>query len=124
MKATELRIGNWVKIKPINPPSNHNTCEITSADFARSLKIEGYFNCYEPIPLTEEWLKRFGFEKHINGWVLEDNFITIHSDDMDNDVFIRTGGMSKAEYITCVDYVHQLQNLYFSLTGEELTLIK
>ena len=69
MKATELRIGNLVrhsKDKSINvvqflSPFNEgfaNTTILTNSYFP-PFTIESA----EPIPLTEEWLLKFGFEK-------------------------------------------------------------
>jgi hypothetical protein len=72
----------------------------------------------EPIPLTEEWLLKFGFHldpyknfelNNIN--INRLNFkLTIFEDDDRYDIPIKT------------KYVHQLQNLYFALTGEELII--
>ncbi len=65
----------------------------------------------EPIPLTEEWLVKFGFE----GWDKGDY----------------TMNLSNANFYKLpiwqplaknIKHVHQLQNLYFALTGEELTI--
>lgn len=73
-----------------------------------------------PIPLTEEWLLKFGFIKM--DWTENENCyeksFVLQKDDkegynlMDNDVAT----------LQQFKYVHQLQNLYFALTGEELTL--
>jgi hypothetical protein len=79
---------------------------------------------YEPIPLTEEWLVKFGFEDRIetgvciayhyghnpitNDWMIE--LIKIHEDSF---YFYKNGHFK-------IVFVHQLQNLYFALTGEEL----
>ncbi len=73
------------------------------------------------IPLTEEWLIKFGFEKtnvdiffkHIGEKALSiylesNNLTTLLSFDFQETPLRR------------VKYVHQLQNLYFALTGEEL----
>lgn len=67
----------------------------------------------KPIPLTEDWLERFGFRKSHRGKFEHDN--------LPYDIYGGTGlymhGV-KPE----IKHVHQLQNLYFALTGEELTL--
>lgn len=75
---------------------------------------------FNPIPLTEEWLLNFGFRKregqtyyHLKfdkTWVSLDSILVKW---YGNDV----GG------ITMIDYVHQLQNLFFALEGEELSVI-
>lgn len=101
MKATELRIGNWI---------NHNNLGKIYIDgispHCNDFKIDNVFewvylkNC-EPILLTEEWLLRFRFDNNhwATKWIL-----------------------TKIPIPTGIEYVHQLQNLYFALTGEELTL--
>jgi len=73
---------------------------------------------YEPIPLTEEWEVKFGFEQtseysielNISGYCLEVQF------KWGNKTFY-----NGAE-IKPLLYVHQLQNLYFSLTQTELEI--
>ena len=70
----------------------------------------------EPIPLTEEWLFKLNF---INDRVLEfyRNDITDSTIIIDYN-FICLLGYSHVK----LKYVHQLQNLFFALTGEELEL--
>lgn len=68
---------------------------------------------YEPIPLTEEWFYKFGFSKS-NVW-FEKNGIELFNI---ADLYFRAKYPIKAD----VKFVHQLQNLYFALTGEELTV--
>ena len=73
----------------------------------------------EPIPLTEEWLLKLGFKK--TEW---DNFNSYRLMIGNNDytiVLYSDGNCEVGDIITCkIEYVHQLQNLYFALTGEEL----
>lgn len=81
---------------------------------------------FRPIPLTEEWLLKFGFENKLNEytnlWVKKNNWFHFEYDQDEKKWFcIMTSG---GRTITDIEYVHKLQNLYFSLTGEELTLIK
>lgn len=77
----------------------------------------------EGIPLTEEWLVKMGFEKRVDG----DDFNIWHWYELqilpdiafvqgNLDVFILDHDNIR------VQFVHQLQNLYFALTGEELKL--
>ena len=113
MKATELRIGNYViekgKIKPMYSISNHN-----AKDYSR----------IEPIPLTEEWLKKLGFKLVFagqgDGYIYEYGelckTLTIHSRDRNKFLYSTFNSCEKH-----IQYVHQLQNLYFALTNEELT---
>ena len=105
MKANELRIGNWVKRKGLVVQCDH-----MSVDNCYSWPEQ-----YEPIPITEEWLVKFGFEevkRYGDGvWRVHDFILIFYPDecflcDCDIDVKIK--------------HVHQLQNLYFALTGKEL----
>ena len=80
---------------------------------------------FNKVELTEEWLLRFGFEKaplvdkYLKGYFTYDSklkYFTYFTD-------IEDGGyeniiIQKEK----LKYVHQLQNLYFALTGEELIL--
>lgn len=88
---------------------------------------KGYGNLF-PIAISEAWLLRLGFEKHkdvfslsINdGGVIEykkdgDKYIISYEIPSMNDPY--EIGIHQMEHIKAV---HQLQNLYFSLTGKEL----
>jgi hypothetical protein len=112
IQAKELRIGNWVY-------DREDKCDIQIMD----LDDLRYFMYYEPIPLTEEWLLKFEFEKKNNQYILDDYCVEL--------IFDKTGwlmgefdfNVDNFNYIgTNINYIHQLQNLYFALTGEELIL--
>ena len=115
MKANELRIGNWVF-------DNDQLEEFTIE--SDTLFDESDGDCMEkhikPIPLTEEWLVKFGAEKvneiseYFDG---EDMYSYELYLDGAECLFDRKCNCQPYEHIK---YVHQLQNLYFALTGEEL----
>lgn len=122
MNAAELRIGNWIylfsKYKPYQIMNGHHIGEIQDAPMFFEAK---------PIPLTEEWLLRFGFEKFNHSvkeyWAINDFEIEIHC----NKFPVRICGGESAPHLTQfighgTKYVHQLQNIYFALTGEELKI--
>lgn len=127
MKATELRIGNYVSNNGFIP------YEINSIDILHCVKFE---NSFEPIPLTEEWLLNFGFEKEEID--TEDFFEIKYKKQINEDIFI-----NYADDFSCslyyneersgkdigvlpkwqqINTVHGLQNLHFALTGEELKI--
>jgi hypothetical protein len=65
------------------------------------------------ITLTEEWLVKFGvnkLHKNIKVSYWNDDFLHEQMTLRINETLIK------------IKHVHQLQNLYFALTGEELTL--
>ena len=103
MKAQELRIGNYLKkdvVVKIDARSIFDIWEETKE--------------YQPIPLTEEWLLRFGFVSNPYQDRYENQSIHIECN--------KTRGVTELwiESMPHIKYVHQLQNLYFALTGEEL----
>jgi hypothetical protein len=116
MKANDLRIGNLVYVsdnetniifKEITPINIHNLMHLTGWDKS-PIDIE-----FEPIQLTEEWLLKFGFEK--NGTIAI--LYTLNN----VDVWELNGGFANILDLP-IQYVHQLQNLYFALTNQELTI--
>lgn len=75
-----------------------------------------------PIPLTPEILVKCGFKKLNNAWVPIDYSATDYLkwsftiwDNKDG-----TYRYNSAEFIPELKSLHQLQNLYYALTGEEL----
>jgi hypothetical protein len=111
MKASELRIGNWVK-----SPLYGVEYEIEFIYESPTIKE------IEPIPLTEEWLLKFRFEKYYEYYVNSHLEISEMKSKKGYDAYCTD--MDFSIFMTEVKYVHQLQNLYFALTGEELILNK
>lgn len=73
-------------------------------------------DCYKPIPLTEEWLVKFGgqvyeFDHKENQYRIEDDLFVI-----------RGGKIYHYGTNVCLDCVHTLQNLIFALRKKELIL--
>ena len=129
MKASELRIGNFIE--------QPNRVGKVSEIWGEAVKIEGYNNGYDynhtsPIELNEQWLIDLGFEK-ILFYDIDGHYYKLElSDEPFNDLYLLSdegldGNFSSVEIIEHSDtfkykYVHQVQNLYFALTGKELTL--
>jgi hypothetical protein len=116
MKANELRIGNWVRWNY----EERSEGNVYPVEYGYELDdIKNNPNIVKPIPLTEEWLVKFGFDfdGYCSYWKSE---IELTKDTMDEHFqsFNNVGsGLCQKE----IKYVNQLQNLYFALTGEELT---
>ena len=109
VQANELRLGNWLT-------------NFVGTDFkVNQIPISGMFPHPKPIPLTEEWLLKFGFEKtkhtgyYDKKWLSGDFFFD------GKKLLVITEGLIDGDFID-IKFVHQLQNLYFCLTGEELTI--
>ena len=113
IQANELRIGNWVKYQFHDGLKEVKIC---SNDFKMldDENLKKYKERYEPIPLTEQWLIDFGFGKHIT----LDTYPTYSLNNINvNDGVVFIVGFG---FVNHIKHVHQLQNLYFALTGLEL----
>ena len=120
MDARELRIGNLIT------EYDNVLIQVSCWEFekARLNNNEDEMPWMQPIPLTEEWLLKFGFledEKYDNTYckylsVL--NGFTTMEYDLDNNLLLLDNMEIK------IKHVHQLQNLYFALTGKELEITK
>ena len=152
MKANELRLGNYFCPINRDAPHNIPHMPIESVIYKiwtiEPFKITGCFydqiyaqvkemtvfdiKDISPILLTEEWLLRFGFNKkegeHNIGLptgggselsIENDNSTALTRSQLCDGVF--TNGFDYV-YIKDCEYVHQLQNLYFALSGTELEL--
>lgn len=116
MKANELRIGNWVE------QPNDGVTRVTAILNDLQIKTEtGYIDKYcRPIPLTEEWLLKFGFEKADEIYFIEFDVYSMTIKEYEKGKYI-LNPETHFNYVD-IEYVHQLQNLYFALTGQELEL--
>ena len=111
MKSNELRIGNLVNV-------NSDMLSVTGADIA-------YFdfngNDYSQILLTPEILEKAGFRHLAEGvYELSTETLSIAWDETGLDIAFE--GNDIGYDLDHIKSLHQLQNLYFALTGEELPI--
>lgn len=113
MKPTEFRLNNWVNYHDDNLEPIPHPVQISVSDLILMVnEAEGC--CYEPILLTPEILEKAGF----NNW---------DKSKYSNDAICLTSNGDGFLYLANqrhvnLFYIHQLQNLYFVLTGEELNI--
>ena len=122
MEANELRIGNLVG--SYNKGEEDRVLTINAQNILVEAKAnkQGYTR-YRPIPLTEEWLLKFGFMKSKVSSQFDKEKLTIQiANELEYHKKGRVYFNSWAILEESIKYVHQLQNLYFALTGEELTI--
>jgi hypothetical protein len=131
MKASDLRIGNYLlfvnKLQEVSSIHSDNTIRL------RKTKNDNCHGCYSvdsiainPIPLTEELLLTFGFEYHS----FDKNYVIKNKDGYCNSIkkydgeWCYNNDISDANcyFIRELKYIHQLQNLYYALNEEELTI--
>jgi hypothetical protein len=133
MKENELRVGNYVEYNLSSGAFDDETevkpLKVTGIDVSDRvhsfvLLSDGHgkyvFDELKPITLTGEILIRFGF-----GRVGNTAYRTV-TKNLNYQLFLsktQNGyNTTDAVLLNPLQYVHQLQNLYFALTGEELTL--
>lgn len=119
MNLNELRIGNYIQYYGDMHGYVLSVADIGSPKIFVTAKGGGY-TCthdYEGILLTTEWLEKFGFEKPKN----RDCYIKKRLQVWKQMAYLIEEDTLIAHWIPVkLEYVHQLQNLYFALTGEEL----
>lgn len=115
MEIKELRIGNYISPLGIGITKVEGFCIwdnlIQSSNFA-----ERDIEDFEPIPLTEDWLLKFGLKK-IEEYCFE--LDDIHVNTKRELMWITTKCKIELEF-NIPNYIHELQNLYFALTRKEL----
>jgi hypothetical protein len=124
MDEKELRIGNWV-----NWEGSVETVTLNSFG-TEWHKSEGrlLFRYFKPIPLNEEWLVKFGFSEKFksssNRWMKHGQHSNIYLElhDIELSDSEKLSGVFLHNFNLEVKHVHSLQNLYFALTNEELTI--
>lgn len=120
MTAKELMIGNLIS------DINDNLCIVSSTqeDFitAKYLGIGsalGGLENFKPVLITEDMLKGYGFEKEIDTMCLSIEKVGIKIKFDKYGIRIGFGSYIELKHIR---HIHELQRLYLSLTGEELTI--
>lgn len=105
--ASELRIGNWYD-------HNGKHCQVSPNTI---LEVwESPRKWVQPIPLTPEILEKCGFEKG-SIYFYFSKFRIVQINDSNNWLIL----LSDTYHHLCkLKHLHQLQNLYFALCGEEL----
>lgn len=122
LSAKELRIGNYYyyTCKDFLDERKEwdEVCQIDAQDLVW-LESNPNDKDFKPIPLTEEWLNKFGFKKD-NNLYTKDFCGGLYSLQLNLD-YNGTHFTYYDGYVV-LDFIHKLQNLYFALTGEELTI--
>lgn len=128
MELRELRIGNIIRTKGKNFPWEINREDMTK--MYRRLNKDMDMSIYQPVDLTEETLLMIGAKKcsktlyfpltcleaelHFEGIEFNGNFLLAPTIKSEHGYLI----------LRTIKYVHEVQNLYFSLTGCELIRIR
>ena len=137
MRSNELRIGNWVwnDVQKMPYQVDGNLIGLYHCREKAGVEI-----CLSPVLLTEEWLIKFGLynnlklnynkrqgveyrfsKKKLGTYIIK----RYYNNSLYNMQFVyddKHNNIPNEQIWVNIKYVHQLQNLYFALTGEELTI--
>jgi hypothetical protein len=144
MKVNELRINNLLKIgeEPLRVISLGVNPISTGYILCAAKGGQVYHDGFSPIPLTPEILEKAGFEFYdsevydyeddendfiFQSWRKWKNKIVYYRVDLVPEEYCYMFGISRFNddhtfTLSGCKYVHQLQNIFFALTGEELNI--
>lgn len=131
MKANELMIGNYVQDKSgevvdVLEVLTSMILKKANGSLVNTKTITSPLSAYSPIPLTEDWLLKFGCIKQ----QITNTKMNYWNKGLDFSVDVELTFVKDEllyYYLLCnqfrrvsIQYVHQLQNLYFALTQTHL----
>ena len=123
IKANEIRLGNQLML-------NDTIVTFDALDWYQIVECTLFLEDFKPIPITEDILLKIGFTKEYDyrffkyfNYVTREDWDKIYCDTQNIDLEqCIDGEISKVFYNDNGCFLHQLQNLYFSITNEELTI--
>lgn len=128
--ANDLRIGNWVK-NNYDIGNNNSRDEQVDIHLLEDI-LHDYANVFEPIPITPEllekcgWVRYKGSDNDYTVWQKEEWYLELDWRRQQNGFDLMIECISNThEFETIVmgiKHLHQLQNLFFALTGNELEI--
>jgi hypothetical protein len=117
MHSKDLRLGNYIQ------DYAGNVVQAEALQQREDIKInEGIAAAsYEPIQLNAEWLIKFGFKPTGTSWLLStDNYKDFDMQLIEESYCLNSDGLP---FSNGFSYVHQLQNLYYAITNQELIIM-
>ena len=135
IQGKEIRIGNYLKDrggKVLRVDFIEYVENGFDTKFGQKMFVEGqefhplteYTDYAQPIELTPEWAKRLGFEIVSGGISYDKDRLSLYfGDTILSEKKGRTYFNSWAILEHTPKHVHELQNLYYALTGDELSAL-
>ena len=138
IQGKEIRIGNYLKDrggKVLRVDFIEYVQDGFDTKFGQKMFIEGqevhpmteYSDYAEPIPITNDWLIKLGFKLYPSGYYCldvsgEKVYISIGlKHDTEPNLILDSGEKALSYDLKHIRYIHQLQNLFYSLAGVELS---
>jgi len=114
IKPQEIRIGNYI--------DNYSMpfLAVTGRLLRAFDESKEYCKLYKPIPLTSEWLVKLGFVSDNDKYdpIYKKGHVSLMGSGIINDWILR----HDSHGIVNIQYLHQLQNGFYMITGEELII--
>ena len=110
LDSHEIRLGNTYKVEMVDGTYKS---DLINLEDLRNLLDDEIDDFYQALEISEDWLIKVGFKPNAKACKSQEYlYNTISIWKYDNEF-----AFGKWE----LKYAHQLENLYFALTGEELT---
>ena len=135
MEINELRIGNWVKVN--DPIFGVNTYKVATIRDNGIITLSDNISCLvdniEPIELTGDILINIGFKKgysEIYSKTIKVDFYeyNISCQNVKDNKYsfvaygYKNGELKRKMILDNIQYLHELQNVFFSFTNQELEM--
>jgi hypothetical protein len=115
LDSHEIRLGNTYKIEM---GDGTYISDLINLEDLRDLLDDELDDFYQAMEISKKWLIKLGFEyNEFEDLYQKDGFDV----DIEDGVYCHFYLNEYGDWYKDIDYVHQLENLYFALTGEELT---
>ena len=132
IQANEFRVGNLVLVGFKSGSGRKLESRIGVYDLERIIeRPESSTFTYEPIPINEEWLLKFAFKKlnpdieqYTNDFFVIDEAVFPSSKGEKRYDFRKKINEKESVSLRYITYIHQLQNIIYSLKSEELEVCK
>lgn len=120
LQAKDLRIGNLISFTYMGTISEVAFIK-RGCVYVKAYKRAFRYLVLEPIPLTDDILFKTGFEKHSNHFFYRKFEISLMLEEGVTYHFCNLQQGWSAFHVK-IQYVHELQNIYFSIMGKELEI--
>jgi len=122
LDSHEIRLGNTYKIEM---GDGTYKSDLINLEDLRNLLDDELDDFYQAMEISEAWLLKLGFKynERYNNFIIKAKgfYNSVGYNYEDGDWYYNNDSSNAGcYYITSIKYVHQLENLYFALTGEEL----
>ncbi|WP_423148180.1 hypothetical protein [Rubrolithibacter danxiaensis] len=129
MEARELRVGNLIKVYP--KPGEEVVLAVRElhresivGEFLRSpgFYMRASYKDLNPIPFDKSWLEKFNFYSEGKYWIINKGTSRFGIETEEEESAIRSILLSNNTHISGLELnaVHQLQNIFYITTGQDL----